>query len=166
MAAFTRAGARFGLRPDAVAALARVYAPVGLDLGADTPDEIALMPPEARLHEAAADRRSLVEAQSRFIPAELLRILDVDDIRRVRRGLRVERELTVLISDIRGWTALLEAVILGDGGPAHQDIGRLLIDAGADVDLPDYDGVTPLAHARRAGYEAISRMLERAGARA
>jgi class 3 adenylate cyclase len=65
---------------------------------------------EARLHEATEDRQSLVEAQSRFIPAELLRILDVDDIRRVRRGLRVERELTVLISDIRGYTALLEGM--------------------------------------------------------
>ena len=65
---------------------------------------------EARLHNAAEDRQSLVEAQSRFIPAELLRILDVDDIGRVRRGLRVEREMTVLISDIRGYTALLEGM--------------------------------------------------------
>jgi ankyrin repeat protein len=63
-----------------------------------------------------------------------------------------------------GWTALLEAVILGDGGRAHQRIVRLLVDAGADVDLPDRDGVTPLGHARRDGHDAIARTLERAGA--
>src|ERR671933_433907 len=50
-----------------------------------------------------------------------------------------------------GWTALLEAVILGDGGPAHQQIVRLLLDAGADPAIGDRDGVTPLAHARSSG---------------
>src|SRR6186997_905291 len=47
-----------------------------------------------------------------------------------------------------GWTALLEAVILGDGGPAHQEIVRLLVDAAADPRIADTDGVTPLEHAR------------------
>ena len=64
-----------------------------------------------------------------------------------------------------GWTALLEAVILGDGGPGHTEIVRLLIEAGANVNLADRDGVTPLAHARRRGFAAIGRMLEAAGAR-
>ncbi|MGD9915071.1 MAG: ankyrin repeat domain-containing protein, partial [Rhizobiaceae bacterium] len=30
-----------------------------------------------------------------------------------------------------GWTALIEAVILGDGGPVYQEIVGLLVDAGA-----------------------------------
>jgi uncharacterized protein len=64
-----------------------------------------------------------------------------------------------------GWTALLEAVILGDGGPAHTEIVRLLTAAGANVNLADRDGVTPLAHARRRGFAAIGRILESAGAR-
>ena len=64
-----------------------------------------------------------------------------------------------------GWTALLEAVILGDGGPTHTEIVRLLVEAGADVELADRDGVTPLEHARRNGYDAIARLLEGAGAR-
>ena len=59
-----------------------------------------------------------------------------------------------------GWTALLEAVVLGDGGRAHQRIVRLLVDAGADVTIPDRDGVTALEHARDRGYEEIARILE------
>ena len=64
-----------------------------------------------------------------------------------------------------GWTALLEAVILGDGGPAHRAIVRALVDAGANVNLADGDGVRPLALARRRGFADIGRMLETAGGR-
>ena len=64
-----------------------------------------------------------------------------------------------------GWTALLEAVILGDGGRAHTEIVALLVAGGADVNLADREGVTPLAHARRRNYEAISGLLTRAGGR-
>jgi len=54
-----------------------------------------------------------------------------------------------------GWTALLEAVILGDGGPVYQEIVGLLVDAGARP-IPDRDGVTPLQPAERRGYSAIA----------
>jgi ankyrin repeat protein len=64
-----------------------------------------------------------------------------------------------------GWTALLEAVILGDGGPTHTEILRLLVEAGANVNLADRDGVTPLQHARRRGFGAMVRILEARGAR-
>jgi ankyrin repeat protein len=64
-----------------------------------------------------------------------------------------------------GWTALLEAVILGDGGSAHTEIVRLLVAAGANVNLSDRDGVTPLAHARRRGFAGIGRILESVGGR-
>ena len=55
--------------------------------------------------------------------------------------------------------------MLSDGGPRHQQIVQLLVDHGADVNLPDRDGVTPLAHARRSGFTAIVAILEGAGAR-
>ena len=64
-----------------------------------------------------------------------------------------------------GWTALIEAVILGEGGPPHRAIVRALVGAGADVNLPDRDGVTPLQHARQRGYAEIVRTLETAAAR-
>jgi uncharacterized protein len=61
-----------------------------------------------------------------------------------------------------GWTALLEAVILGDGGEPHQEIVRMLLDAGADTSLADGDGVTSLQHARDRGYAEMVALLERA----
>ena len=64
-----------------------------------------------------------------------------------------------------GWTALLEAVILSDGGPRHQEIVRLLVKAGADVNLADKDGVSPLRHARQRSYAEIVKTLETAGAK-
>jgi ankyrin repeat protein len=64
-----------------------------------------------------------------------------------------------------GWTALLEAIILGDGGPRHSEVVRLLVEAGADVNLADGSGVTPLAHARQRGFDEIISILEGAGAR-
>lgn len=62
-----------------------------------------------------------------------------------------------------GWTALLEAVILGDGGARHVEIVRILLDAGADPSLADGDGVTPLEHAERLGHREIAVLLRAAG---
>jgi hypothetical protein len=64
-----------------------------------------------------------------------------------------------------GWTALLETIILSDGGPTHQNILKQLIEAGANVNLADGEGVTPLAHAQARGYAEMIRMLEAAGAK-
>jgi hypothetical protein len=64
-----------------------------------------------------------------------------------------------------GWTALLETVILGDGGTTYTEIVRELLAHGAQANLADRDGVTPLGHARRHGYGAMVRLLEAAGGR-
>jgi ankyrin repeat protein len=64
-----------------------------------------------------------------------------------------------------GWTALMEAIVLGDGGGKHTATVEALVEAGADVNLRDRDGKTPLRHARTRGYAQIGRILERAGAR-
>ena len=61
-----------------------------------------------------------------------------------------------------GWTALLEAVILGDGGRTHTRIVEMLLQAGADRNIADGDGVTALAHARRRGYVDMVKLLEAA----
>jgi uncharacterized protein len=63
------------------------------------------------------------------------------------------------------WTALIEAIVLGDGGPRHQACVRALLDAKADHRLTDREGRTPLQLARERRYRAIVAMLEAAGAR-
>ncbi len=60
-----------------------------------------------------------------------------------------------------GWTALLEAVILGDGSEPYQQIVRILIDAGADRTIADFDGTSALDHARRRNHDAVAAILSR-----
>ena len=58
------------------------------------------------------------------------------------------------------WTALLEAVILGDGGEKHQEIVQLLVDHGADLTIGDENGITPLKHAEERGFREIVDILK------
>ena len=62
------------------------------------------------------------------------------------------------------WTALIEAIVLGDGGPRHVATLEALLDAGADTQLADRQGRTPLVLARSRGYEPMVRLLLQAGA--
>ena len=59
-----------------------------------------------------------------------------------------------------GWTALMEAVVLGDGGADHVETARLLVAAGADRQIADGHGVTPLEHAARRGYGEMVEVLK------
>jgi ankyrin repeat protein len=63
------------------------------------------------------------------------------------------------------WTALMESVVLGDGGKRHTETLRALVAAGANPNLADRQGVTPLQHAKRRGYAEMAKILEQAGAR-
>lgn len=63
------------------------------------------------------------------------------------------------------WTALIESIVLGDGGPRHQRTLAALVDAGADLRLADRQGNTPLALARARGYSAMVEKLKAAGAK-
>jgi uncharacterized protein len=63
------------------------------------------------------------------------------------------------------WTAAIEAVVLGDGGPRHQRTLAALVGAGANLKLTDRQGATPLQLARSRGYTAMAAMLEQAGSR-
>lgn len=78
----------------------------------------------------------------------------VDYVREVlKTGINVNH-----VNDL-GWTGLLEAVILGDGGRPYQEIVTLLLAAGADRELADRDGVTALEHAVSKGQTAIAAIL-------
>jgi ankyrin repeat protein len=58
-----------------------------------------------------------------------------------------------------GWTALIEAVILGDGGPDHVAVVQALLAGGADPEIADREGTTPLAHAEARGYDTIASLI-------
>jgi ankyrin repeat protein len=92
-------------------------------------------------------------------------------IRAADRG-HVEIIEELLKTDIRvnhinriGWTALHEAIILGDGGQRHTEVTRMLVEAGADVNLPDKEGVSPLSHAKKRNFTNIIKILENSGAK-
>jgi ankyrin repeat protein len=63
------------------------------------------------------------------------------------------------------WTALIESIVLGDGGGNHTETLRALVKAGADTHIPDGSGATPLKLARARGFRAMVAILEQSGAR-
>ena len=64
-----------------------------------------------------------------------------------------------------GWTALIESIVLGDGGANHTAVLKALVDAGADVNIADRSGASPLALARRHGHAGMVKILQAAGVR-
>jgi uncharacterized protein len=63
------------------------------------------------------------------------------------------------------WTATIESIVLGDGGARHQATLKALIAAGANLQLADREGRTPLQLAQSRGYGEMVKMLEAARAR-
>ena len=63
------------------------------------------------------------------------------------------------------WTAVIESIVLGNGGPRHQETLRALLAAGASTRLADRGGSTPLQLAKARGYQAMVQLLERHGAK-
>jgi ankyrin repeat protein len=63
------------------------------------------------------------------------------------------------------WTALIESIVLGNGGKNHTDTLRALVDAGANVNIADGSGSTPLTLAKNRGYKEMVAILEKAGAK-
>ncbi|MFJ4190873.1 ankyrin repeat domain-containing protein [Kitasatospora sp. NPDC089509] len=78
------------------------------------------------------------------------------------RAVLAETDIDVNHVNDLGWTALLEAVLLGDGGPAHREIVDLLLAHGADPRLPDADGTTARTHAERRGFAELAAALREA----
>lgn len=58
-----------------------------------------------------------------------------------------------------GWTGLMEAIVLGDGSEKYQLIVQILKDAGANMTIPDNNGVSPIQHAKNRGFDEIVKIL-------
>lgn len=64
-----------------------------------------------------------------------------------------------------GWTAVIESIVLRNGSKRHIETLNALVDAGADINLADRSGETPLTLARKRGFKEMVAILEKAGAR-
>ena len=63
------------------------------------------------------------------------------------------------------WTAVIESIVLGDGGKRHVATLKALVDAGANLNLADARGRTPLRLARDYGFSEMTDILQAAGAK-
>ena len=116
---------------------------------------------DPRLLELTLANGADVDAKDGYNGTGLIRAADRGYVSIVRRLL--ETELDVDHVNRLGWTALLEAVILGGGDAAHTEVVRVLVEEGdVDLDIPDRNGATAADHARANGYEAMVAILERA----
>lgn len=73
-------------------------------------------------------------------------------------------DINVNHTNFVGWTPLLEAIVLNDGGAKQQEIVKLLLDHGANPHMTDKYGKTPLELAREKGFSEIADLLLAAGA--
>ncbi|ATG02160.1 ankyrin repeat protein YahD [Lelliottia amnigena] len=80
------------------------------------------------------------------------------------RELLTHTDINVNHTNFVGWTPLLEAIVLNDGGAKQQEIVRLLLDHGANPHMTDKYGKSPLELAREKGYHPIAELLLAAGA--
>jgi ankyrin repeat protein len=117
---------------------------------------------DPRLLELTLASGADVDAKDSYNGTGLIRAADRGYLRIVRRLL--ETDVDVDHVNRLGWTALLEAVILGGGDAAHTEVVRVLVDAGVDPEIADQNGVTALAHARANGYDGIAAILARGSA--
>jgi ankyrin repeat protein len=61
------------------------------------------------------------------------------------------------------WTAVIESIVLGNGGPRHVETLRAPVAAGASTQLTDRQGFTPLALAQARGYREMVEILQKGG---
>lgn len=80
------------------------------------------------------------------------------------RELLALTDINVNHTNFVGWTPLLEAIVLNDGGAKQQEIVKLLLDNGANPHMTDKYGKSPLELAREKGFHEIAELLLAAGA--
>ena len=114
------------------------------------------------LLEVLLDGGADVASRDSFNGTGLIRAADRGFPRIIERLLATDIEVDHV--NRLGWTALHEAIVLGDGGPQYVEVVQLLVDAGADVDIAG-NGKSPLTHATDRGYTEIAEVLRAAGAR-
>ena len=134
--------------------------PDALDDQHDTPWLVTGVTGSVDMLEVLLPARPDLAIRNRFGGTSLIPASERGHVGYVRRVVRTD--IGVNHINNLGWTALLEAVILGDGSKRYQQIVMILLDAGADASIADRQGVTALQHAERRGQREVARILRNA----
>jgi ankyrin repeat protein len=143
-------------------AVARLLVHLGADPDAlddrhDTPWLVTGVTGSVEMAEVLLPAKPDLTIRNRFGGLSLIPASERGHVAYVRRVVKTGIDVNH-VNDL-GWTALLEAVVLGDGSGRYQEIVATLLAAGADRQLADHDGVTALEHAQRRGHPAIADLL-------
>ena len=131
--------------------------PDALDDRHDTPWLVTGVTGSVAMLEALVPAHPDLTIRNRFGGISVIPASERGHVDYVRRVVRTDIDVNH-VNDL-GWTALLEAVILGDGTAPYQQIVRILLDAGADPAIADGNGVTALQHATDSGQAEVARIL-------
>jgi uncharacterized protein len=134
--------------------------PDALDDQHDTPWLVTGVTGSVDMLEVLLPARPDLAIRNRFGGISLIPASERAHVGYVRRIVRTDIDVNHINN--LGWTALLEAVILGDGSKRYQQIVMILLDAGADASIADRQGVTALQHAERRGQREVARILRNA----
>jgi uncharacterized protein len=134
--------------------------PDALDDQHDTPWLVTGVTGSVDMLEVLLPAKPDVTIRNRFGGTSLIPASERGHVAYVRRAVRTGIDVNH-VNDL-GWTALLEAVILGHGSRRYQQIVTILLDAGADPKIADRQGVTALQHAERRGQREVARILRNA----
>lgn len=147
-------------RLEVAALLARLGAdPDAVDVQRDTPWLVTGVTGSVAMGQLLLPLDPDVTLRNRYGGVSIIPASERGHVAYVRWALQHTRIDVDHVNDL-GWTALLEAVVLGEGTERWQRIVQVLLAHGADRSLPDRDGVTALEHARARGFDEIAALLE------
>ncbi len=143
---------------DVAAELVRVGAdPDAVDDQNDTPWLVTGVTGSVAMLEVLLPAEPDLAKRNRYGGVSVIPASERGHVEYVRRVVQTQIDVNH-VNDL-GWTALLEAVMLGDGSPPYQEIVAILLAAGADSTIADKDGVTPLKHAQLKGFGELAAIL-------
>ena len=133
--------------------------PDAVDGRSDTPWLVTGVTGSVAMLEVLLPARPDLAKRNRYGGVSVIPASERGHVEYVRRVVRTDIDVNH-VNDL-GWTALLEAVILGDGSAPYQEIVTILLAAGADQAIADQDGVTALEHAQRNDFGQLAAILQR-----